>query len=106
MVQVYPIGIPVLYFFALWRKRELLNPRIYSASNNEEREGTGEDATEAGIVEGNNTPSVVQLTASNGQTKAYWSPQELKELDKRVKARTVHPELVPIMFLWRDFGEG
>ncbi|CAM9547220.1 unnamed protein product, partial [Laminaria digitata] len=38
MVLVYPIGIPVLYFFVLWRKRELLNPRIYSA-NKEEGDG-------------------------------------------------------------------
>ncbi|CAM9792494.1 unnamed protein product, partial [Laminaria digitata] len=38
MVVVYPVGIPVLYFFVLWRKRKLLNPRIYSA-NKEEVDG-------------------------------------------------------------------
>ncbi|CAN0006676.1 unnamed protein product, partial [Laminaria digitata] len=26
MILVYPIGIPALFFFVLWTKRELLNP--------------------------------------------------------------------------------
>ncbi|CAN0492669.1 unnamed protein product, partial [Laminaria digitata] len=63
MILVYPIGIPALFLFVLWTKRELLNPRVYSGGK---PEGDG--------------------------------------VNNRVKARMEHPELVPFMFLWRDFG--
>lgn len=104
-VKVYPIGIPALYSVVLWRKRELLNPRIYSVGK-EESDTSNNDIAGTGCVKGNDAPPPILLTASNGQTKAYWSPEELKELNERVNARTHHPELVPFMFLWRDFGEG
>ena len=107
VLKVYPIGIPVLYFLILWTKRELLNPRIYSAGEKEGRSARArDDTTRTDIGEGNDIASVIVLTASNGQTKAYWSRQELQELDEKMKARTKHPELVPLIFLWRDFGEG
>ena len=68
-------------------------------------DGASDDATGSGFVRRQDDPSAILLTASNGQTKAYWSPQELKELEQKVKARTEHPELTPFMFLWRDFSE-
>ncbi|CAN0468807.1 unnamed protein product, partial [Laminaria digitata] len=39
-----------------------------------------------------------------GQTKNAYSFEQLQELDEKVKARRVNPELVPSMFLWKDFG--
>ena len=104
-MKVYPIGIPVLYSFVLWKYRELLNPRVHCAGTSESA-GADADDTGAGFVGTADAPSAILLTASNGQTKAYWSPQELKELDERVQARAEHPDLVPFMFLWKDFGEG
>lgn len=103
-IQVYPVGIPFLYSFVLWRKRDLLNPRISSRCKSES-DGASEEGAGGGFGIGRDISSSILLTASNGQTKAYWSPQELQELDEKVKGRTEHPELVPLMFLWRDFGE-
>ena len=103
--KVYPIGIPVLYFLVLWKRRHLLNPRVYSAGQ-EEGGGASDDTTGASFVSKKDDPSAILLTASNGQTKAYWPPEELEELDQRVKARTEHPDLSPFVFLWGDFGEG
>lgn len=102
--KVYPIGIPALYFFVLWRKRHLLNPRIDSGDKYE-GDNAIDEVSGADFVQRKDDPSVILLTASNGQAKAYWPPQQLKELDERVKARAEHPELTPFMFLWRDFGE-
>lgn len=39
-----------------------------------------------------------------GEAKKY-SPGALRELEEKVEARRKHPELVPSMFLWKDFGE-
>lgn len=82
----------------------MLNPRIHSGGKSE-GDGVSEDKTMATLVSTTDNTSAILLTAPNGQTKAYWSQQELRELDERVKARAENPELVPFMFLWRDFGE-
>lgn len=84
----------------------MLNTRIDCDGTIEsESDGVSDGATGSGFVRREDDPSAIRLTASNRQTKSYWSPQELKELDQKVKARTEHPELKPFMFLWRDFGE-
>ena len=95
----------MLYFLVLWKRRHLLNPRVYSAGQ-EEGGGASDDTTGASFVSKKDDPSAILLTASNGQMKAYWPPEELEELDQRVKARTEHPDLSPFVFLWGDFGEG
>lgn len=104
-LKVYPLGIPVTYAAILWRKRDLLNPRIHTGAmsepiQSEETAITAQSGGEAGIF------SREFCTASKGQTKTDLSPQELKELEERVNARKEHPELTPSLFLWRDFGEG
>lgn len=33
------------------------------------------------------------------------SEKERKELDERIRMRKQNPDLVPSMFLWKDFGE-
>lgn len=73
---MYPIGIPVLYAFILWKNRALLNPSIDTQSGGE-----------------------------GGDAKHKLSREELQELEEKVKARRNHPELVPSMFLWKDFGK-
>lgn len=105
---MYPVGIPVLYAVILWRKRELLNPRIHAAAVTESNSGRADDRTnestgragDAGLL------SSILRFVSKGQTKTEISPQELQELEGKVRARAEHPELVPSMFLWKDFGEG
>ncbi|CAM9298394.1 unnamed protein product, partial [Laminaria digitata] len=92
MILVYPIGIPVLYAAILWKNRELLNPRIEA-----QPVVVGEVATRA-------EASIFHSRTSKGHTKNGYSSQELKELEEKVQARRVHPELVPSMFLWKDFG--
>ena len=74
--QVYPIGIPVLYAFILWKNRALLNPSIDTQS-------VGDD----------------------GDVKPKLSPKKLQEHEEKIKARRDHPDLVPSMFLWKDFGK-
>lgn len=90
---MYPIGIPVLYAAILWKNRELLNPRIGA-----QPVVVGEVATRA-------EASIFHSRTSKGHTKNGYSSQELKELEEKVQARRVHPELIPSMFLWKDFGE-
>lgn len=104
-LKVYPLGIPVMYAAILWRKRDLLNPRIHAVAmsepdQSEETAITAQSGGEAGVF------SREFGTASKGQAKTDLSPQELKELEERVNARMEHPELTPSLFLWRDFGEG
>lgn len=98
---MYPIGIPVLYAAILWRNRELLNPRI-----NAQPSGADEAAPTADYASGNDDSSETVLPTSKGHTKSSYSSEKLKELERKVKARSENPELVPSMFLWKDFGEG
>ena len=100
--QVYPVGIPVLYAVILWKNRELLNPRIHV-----EPDSAGEAAMESdpAPATGDEIPSATLATASKGVTKKIYTFEELQELEEKVEARKVNPELVPSMFLWKDFGE-
>ncbi|CAM9956616.1 unnamed protein product, partial [Laminaria digitata] len=93
MIAVYPVGIPFLYAVILWKNRELLNPRIVRCKS--DPDSADESTTDS---------SAVLCTASNLKTKTEFSQQELQELEERVQARKEHPELVPSMFLWKDFG--
>lgn len=89
-IQVYPVGIPLLYAFILWINRESLNPRTQSA-----------DAVvaDAVVVDADSDPS------PNAKTESV--PKETpEELEERLKKRMENPDLVPSMFLWKDFGEG
>ncbi|CAN0338896.1 unnamed protein product [Ascophyllum nodosum] len=79
MLLVYPIGIPLLYAFILWKNRHLLNPTLAAAAR----------------VEQDNT---------GGQRRKHLSPLQEEELEKMVKLRRTNPELLPSMFLWKDFG--
>ena len=101
---MYPIGIPVLYAVILWRKRELLNPRVHTTVM-VEPEDTDGTSTAAGST---NSAGIFFLFCRAGptaQTNNEMSPQELQEFKERVKTRRNHPELAPSMFLWKDFGE-
>lgn len=85
LLQVYPVGIPLLYAFILWINRESLNPRIESAE----------------MVDADSVAPRVRVKTEYGGAKE--SPEELEE---RLKKRMENPDLVPSMFLWKDFGEG
>lgn len=78
--QVYPIGIPLLYAYILWINRESLNPCMQQA-----------DASWSG----SRLPMQSEYTAKE-------SPAEVQE---RIEKRRQNPDLVPSMFLWKDFGE-
>lgn len=98
---MYPIGIPAVYATILWKNRELLNPRIHVTNTTRaDRETTGTDP-----ANGDDVLSTVPPTKAQGTSADCFSSLELQELSERVKARRVHPELVPSMFLWKDFGE-
>lgn len=97
--KVYPIGIPLLYAAILWKHRELLNPRIYTGGN------TAHCATGTDSRSGDESPAAVFCTASKGLANNRLSLEELQELEEKVEARRENPELVPSMFLWKDFGE-
>ena len=73
--QVYPIGIPLLYAYILWKNRDSLNPRPRASAG-------GESGSEDG------SPAKTQET-----------------LEETLKRRRENPDLVPSMFLWKDFGE-
>lgn len=104
---MYPIGIPALYATILWKNRELLNPRIRHGAKFGS-DGLGEAATSSDGDADSSASAMalcVRSKGSNVQTKNGYSRQELHELEELVEARRVHPELVPSMFLWKDFGE-
>ncbi|CAM9909015.1 unnamed protein product [Ectocarpus sp. 4 AP-2014] len=75
MIAVYPIGIPLLYAFILWRNRDSLNPRA-------------------------NYSTGLELDGDMSE-----GPRETEEeLQDRLEKRRQNPDLVPSMFLWKDFG--
>ncbi|CAM9376759.1 unnamed protein product, partial [Laminaria digitata] len=78
MILVYPVGIPALYAAILWKNRELLNPRVNTVV-----------ASEPGEID--------EAAPREELTKGA-------EFKERVNARREHPDLVPSMFLWKDFG--
>lgn len=82
--QVYPIGIPLLYAFILWVNRESLNPRVQAVAG---PEPDGETA----LPKGSSLPVKPQ--------------EEEEDLQERIEKRRQNPDLVPSMFLWKDFGE-
>lgn len=79
-IQVYPIGIPLLYAIVLWKNRHSLNPRV-QADVGRGQEGEGAKAFSSCLIK---------------------SEESLKD---RLQKRRQNPDLVPSMFLWKDFGE-
>ena len=99
VTQVYAIGIPLLYAFILWTKRHLLNPALAAAARVEQEQQTKEGKEDGQEIEG------VGESKTDGQRKKDLSLLEEEELKKMVKLRKTNPELVPSMFLWKDFCE-
>ena len=97
--KVYPVGIPALYAYILWKNRHLLNPRIYTDDD------TAPGVTRADSASGDENPAAVLCVKAKGQAKKRLSLEEMEELEEKVQARRENPELVPSMFLWKDFGE-
>lgn len=84
---MYPVGIPLLYAFILWKNRHSLNPRVRADANADEGISPGPDL-------------------SSSWTKHYYFDKEsATELHEKLEKRRENPELVPSMFLWKDFGE-
>ena len=84
--QVYPVGIPVLYAYILWKHRESLNPRVQT--DGDERPGASSG------------PAFSLLKKTE-----YLTKETAEELHERLEKRKQNPDLVPSMFLWKDFGE-
>lgn len=107
---MYPIGIPLLYAFILWRNRHLLNPlKPQPRGLVTPTSGGVEEATEEDEL--TNGPPARGLTHlgtpfRNPENGHVNSADELLEREERVRMRMENPELVPSMFLWKDFGEG
>ncbi|CAM9831277.1 unnamed protein product [Scytosiphon promiscuus] len=80
MILVYPIGIPLLYACILWKNRMALNPRV-------------RDTTDS-------TSGVSRLPMVRG----FAANESAEELEERLEMRKRNPDLVPSMFLWKDFG--
>ena len=96
---MYPIGIPLLYAFILWKNRHLLNPTLAAAARAEQERQAEEGK------ENNQETEGVDQSNTGGQRRKHLSPLQEEELEKMVKLRRTNPELVPSMFLWKDFGE-
>ncbi|CAM9763225.1 unnamed protein product, partial [Hapterophycus canaliculatus] len=80
MIVVYPTGIPLLYAYILWKNRVALNPLAQDVSDS--------------------TSTRFRLQG-NGE---YSAKEPAKELQERLEMRKQNPDLVPSMFLWKDFG--
>lgn len=79
--QVYPIGIPLLYASILWKNRHALNPPAHDTAD------LSSSKSKLSVLGGLPT----QKTA--------------EELEERLEMRKQNPDLVPSMFLWKDFGK-
>ena len=78
---MYPIGIPLLYAYILWRNRESLNPCAQ-------------------------TPDTSSRSRLSISTRSEYPVRESQAaLEERIEKRRQNPDLVPSMFLWKDFGE-
>ena len=96
---MYPIGIPLLYAFILWKNRHLLNPTLAAAARAEQERQAGDGK------ESDQKSEDVDQSNIGGQRMKHLSLLQKEELEKKVKLRRTNPELVPSMFLWKDFGE-
>lgn len=81
---MYPVGIPLLYAYILWINRDSLNPRVQTDANAGESSG----------------PTFSFLAKDDRLTK-----ESMEELNEKLERRMQNPNLVPSMFLWKDFGE-
>ena len=81
---MYPVGIPLLYAYILWTNRDSLNPRVQTDANADESSG----------------PTFSFLAKGDPLTK-----ESMEELNEKLEKRMQNPNLVPSMFLWKDFGE-
>lgn len=88
---MYPVGIPALYAYILWSHRSELNPVLSQSKLAEAKadEG-GHESFDSGV----------KRTLDRA---ALWEEEEM--LRQKVLARKQNPDLVPSMFLWKDFGE-
>jgi len=89
-----------MYAFILWKNRHLLNPTLAAAARAEEERKAG--ISQASDLEGDDFEE--SKKSARGDKKRL-SPEEEEELEKMVESRRTNPELVPSMFLWKDFGE-
>ncbi|CAM9644386.1 unnamed protein product [Ectocarpus sp. 13 AM-2016] len=79
MIMVYPVGIPILYAFILWQNRESLNPRV-------------------------ETGAVVNPRADGSTARTSYKAKYSEDLEEKLEKRRRNPDLIPSMFLWKDFG--
>ncbi|CAM9190499.1 unnamed protein product [Ectocarpus sp. 8 AP-2014] len=79
MIMVYPVGIPLLYAFILWRNRESLNPCV-------------------------KTGAVVNPRADGSTARITFKAEYSEDLEEKLEKRRRNPDLIPSMFLWKDFG--
>ncbi|CAN0419853.1 unnamed protein product [Pylaiella littoralis] len=89
MMAVYPIGIPLLYAYILWINRESLNPSVKPANVVVETGLDGAPAAPERMV------GTHDVACDEGSTA---------KLEERLRKRRQNPDLVPSMFLWKDFG--
>lgn len=89
---MYPIGIPLLYGYILWRNRESLNPRVRAGGDN------GGEQQQPGASSG----SALSFLKPK---KEYPTKESVEELHERLEKRKQNPDLVPSLFLWKDFSE-
>ena len=84
---MYPVGIPLLYAYILWKNRDSLNPRVLAGGNADEDVSPG--------------PAFSPWTKKD----YYLDKESMAELHELLRKRKENPDLVPSMFLWKDFGE-
>lgn len=104
--QVYPIGIPLIYALILWKHRHSLNP---IACRSDPLSGAGQDEPER-LNECDDEAFSTRFWRKlggleEGRAVKALSSEEKAELEERINKRINDPDLVPSMFLWKDFGE-
>lgn len=105
--KVYPIGIPVLYAYILWKNRDALNPSVRATVAPDPNDTEEEDPEgDAGGPSTNHSLLLRSGTFRRSRSATAMSSEAFHELEEKIRKRGEHPDLVPSMFLWKDFGEG
>ncbi|CAN0013328.1 unnamed protein product, partial [Ectocarpus sp. 6 AP-2014] len=104
MIVVYPIGIPLLYAFILWINRDSLNPGPRpKATDDDDDDDEAVAAAQDADASGWSVASRKAGGGGGGGDGEHVSKETPEELEERLQKRRQNPDLVPSMFLWKDF---
>lgn len=95
-----------MYLFILWANRHSLNPSVDNNSKSMEENLGTQRVGRVEIKPSDRSPTKSgSIRIGGGGGIKVMTLEEAQDLEKRVHDRKTNLELVPSMFLWKDYGE-